>query len=353
MIGRVINQAIGLLIFLAFVLAVVVFALWWGEELWYGRYPVEDGYAAFWAAEHGRAHPILRAYARRGDPRAQTYVALQYQDGKGTFRSERLAARWMQRAAEQNYPDALVLMAGYYREGVGVQGGRRRAREYYRRAAELGHPHGVAGLAFLDLYGGNEPKGLRLLGEALAQGGIWARDIQCRRQIRWPQDDRLPGSSPETLRFCMEAGLGGYKGALSRALIMLYSQESPHRDHEKAYELVIIGLSWWPEEWEDPNGLVTGYARGSVLVAPPRSPINSTDEPWRDFETPIFRSYWAAVDSLHDRIRAIGADPTVDLDPPVFKPGLETRLDQAAMLRAEAAARAYLIENPRRPSWIQ
>ena len=36
-----------------------------------------------------------------------------------------------------------------------------------------------------------------------------------------------------------------------------------------------------------------------------------------------------------------------------FGPGVKTRLDQAAMLHVEAAARAYLIENPHHNSWMQ
>lgn len=152
MVGRI----FGLLIVSALVFAVAVFAWRWGEEFWYGRYPVEDGYAAYWAADHRRAHPILRAYAKQGDPRAQTYFGLQYEDGKGTFRSERLAASWMRRAADQDYPDALVLLGAYYLDGVGIDEDWRGARPYFQRAVDIGHPEGNAGLASLDFQRGLE-----------------------------------------------------------------------------------------------------------------------------------------------------------------------------------------------------
>lgn len=134
---------------------------------------------------------------------------------------------------------------------------------------------------------------------------------------------------------------------------MLRSDESPFRNSEKAYELVIIGFAWWPEQWENLNGGLAVSARGSVLVAPPLTERTSIEEPWRDFKTPVFNRYWKAVDIVHDRIRAIGIDPTTELDPPDFGPGVKTRLDQAAMLHVEAAARAYLIENPHHNSWMQ
>lgn len=354
----VINRAIKFLTLSALCL-VAAFVVWRiGEEFWYGRYPVEDGYAAYRAADHWRAHPILRAHARRGDPRAQTYVGLQYQSGKATIQSERLAAHWVKRAADQDYPDALVIMGLYNLNGIGVDEDLLEARWLFREAADLGHPEGISGLAEIALFHDrNEYSGLPLLKSALVAGSVRARMLSCFHAApeiysRWEAD-----ADTEILNTCLQAGLDGYEGSLSRAVYLLYSDDSPLRDLERAYQLTIIGLTWWPKAWEDQDRGLGVAARATVLMSippPPRpSAPSPSDDPYAGYRLPAYVNYSEAADMLEERIRAIGADPMVVPDPPDFGPHVGLDLDPAAMVRAENAARAFLIEKPRPGSWMQ
>lgn len=351
MIGRI----IGILFLAVPVLAVGWFAWRWGEEIWYGRYPVEEGYAGYWAADHRRAHPILRAYAKQGDPRAQTYVAMQYEYGRGTFQSERLGANWMREAADQDYPDAIVRMGLNYLHGTGVDESEYEAEQYFQRASDLGHPEGIAGLAEIALFRDrNEYAGLPLLERAIAEGSRRGRMLSCFHSVPAIYSLWAAEADTEILNTCLKAGLDGYESSLSRAAFLLSSDRSPLRDLERAYELSIVGLNWWPEQWEESLGTTARTTVFKATSPPPRSSAPSpSDTPYADYQLPLQFLYVSATDMLEDRILAIGADPTAVPDPPDFGPYIRLGLGSAAMVRAENAARAFLTENPRPGSWMQ
>ena len=57
---------------------------------------------------------------------AQYNLALIYLDGKGRAADEAKAAEWMQKAAEQNLPQAQYDLGGFYQFGRGVPMTRRK-----------------------------------------------------------------------------------------------------------------------------------------------------------------------------------------------------------------------------------
>lgn len=319
-----------------------VFAWRWGEEIWYLRYPVEDSFAAYEAGDHERAHPILRAYAEQGDPRAQTYLATQYERGLGTFRSEWLAARWMQRAADQYYPDALVKMGQYQYWRTGVDFDLLAADGYFKRAAAMGHPYGTTGIGMIELRYIGPDYALPYLRRAADRGSRWADSLLCDRGGRSGQiDANQPPNYREVLDHCIKGARSGYISAMCESLDLLRSEGSPVRNLEKAYELVIIGYKWWPAWEPDECQQMSIIASRIVLGETPYS-----------LGTDALAAHREASGVLIERIQSLAADPTAELGVPEFEPEIEPRLDSDAMVRAETAASDHLVANTHSLDWM-
>ena len=56
------------------------------------------------------------------------------------------ARPWIEKAAAQDYPNAVGLLGGMYFEGEGVTPSWRRARELYERAIELGNSEAMTNM---------------------------------------------------------------------------------------------------------------------------------------------------------------------------------------------------------------
>lgn len=83
----------------------------------------------------------LLLQANQGDAKAQYNLGVMYYvdglDRSSTYFE--LAYEWFQKAALQNYPDALSGLARMYYSGQYVEKDELKAIEYYKRAAQLGH----------------------------------------------------------------------------------------------------------------------------------------------------------------------------------------------------------------------
>lgn len=78
----------------------------------------------------------FRAKAEKGDPIAQMYLGLCYNEGKGTIKSSEKAFYWYHRSAQRGLAEAQVLVANAYREGKGVEKDSTLAYHWYERASE-------------------------------------------------------------------------------------------------------------------------------------------------------------------------------------------------------------------------
>jgi len=130
---------------------------------------VVDGKAAAELGDFEKAVAIWRPLAEAGDPRAETYMGLMYDNGYGVPQDRVEALRWFSRAAGRGYADAQYHLAFMYHHGRGVQRSQTEALRWYRAAAAQGQPaaqynlgkiyaHGlvverdlVSALAWLDL----------------------------------------------------------------------------------------------------------------------------------------------------------------------------------------------------------
>ena len=87
--------------------------------------------------------------ADAGDAMAQFELALHYAEGKGTARSDPLAAHWYGKAAAQNLALAQYRLAVLYEKGLGVDRDEHEAKQLYQRAAEQGNIRAMHSLGLL------------------------------------------------------------------------------------------------------------------------------------------------------------------------------------------------------------
>jgi len=87
----------------------------------------------------------IRQLAEQGNPKAQAQLASLYLLGReGIEKDEKLAAIWMQKAADQGLVDAQVVMGALYDRGIGVDADRDKATQWYEKAAAQGHGTSLA-----------------------------------------------------------------------------------------------------------------------------------------------------------------------------------------------------------------
>jgi TPR repeat protein len=91
----------------------------------------------------------LKAKADAGDPAAQTHLAQAYLGGSAGKTDITNAVKYLQLAADKNYPDALAALGELTQAGQGVPRNLDAATQLYRRAADGGSVAGQYNLAYL------------------------------------------------------------------------------------------------------------------------------------------------------------------------------------------------------------
>jgi uncharacterized protein len=87
-------------------------------------------------ANNAEAVRRIRRAADQGDARAQAKLGGIYQDGKGTARDDKVAAKWYRKAADQGLAQAQYDLGLMYATGRGVEQNFSQAAMWYRKAAE-------------------------------------------------------------------------------------------------------------------------------------------------------------------------------------------------------------------------
>lgn len=115
-----------------------------------GHSDVESAKAAYSRGEYANAYSVFKPLAEQGNPDAECYLGVMYNNGEGVRTNFYKAVKWLRKAAEQGNASAQTLMGNEYFFGQGVQRDYREALKWYRRAAEQGHPTAQKYLA--DMY---------------------------------------------------------------------------------------------------------------------------------------------------------------------------------------------------------
>ena len=122
---------------------------------------------------------VIRIEAEKGNPRAQTELAMEYILGNELPEEPEKAVVWLLKAAKQDYADAQYLLGNCYKEGEGIKQNFEEALKWYREGASQNHREAQWELG-LHYYNGeaviqNYSKAFELFTEAASQGLIDAQ----------------------------------------------------------------------------------------------------------------------------------------------------------------------------------
>ena len=99
---------------------------------------VLDGKAAAELGDFAKAVAIWQPLADAGDPSAETYLGMMYDNGYGVPQDRTKAFRLFERAAKSGHASAQYHLGFMYHHGRGVQRSQTEALNWYRLAAEQG-----------------------------------------------------------------------------------------------------------------------------------------------------------------------------------------------------------------------
>ena len=100
----------------------------------------------------------MRQAAEEGDPQAQCYLGVCFQNGQGVAQDFQEAVKWYRRAAEQDDPVAQCYLAVCYLHGTGVPQELGEAAKWLREAAEQSDPAAQFNLGMLYETGQGVPQ---------------------------------------------------------------------------------------------------------------------------------------------------------------------------------------------------
>jgi uncharacterized protein len=86
------------------------------------------------------AYKELEPLAKAGNAEAQTLVGVLFARGLYVKRHDRVAFQWHQKAAAQNYPEALYYLSEWHSDSLVGQQDYGKASQYRKKSAELGYP---------------------------------------------------------------------------------------------------------------------------------------------------------------------------------------------------------------------
>jgi TPR repeat protein len=138
-----------------------------------------EGVNAFLAQNYKLAMARLKPFAEGGSVRAQSYVGIMYESGRGVDRSYTEAIRWFLMAAEQSDAYSESHLGYLYEHGLGAARDEKVAAQWYAKAAAQGDGYGQARLASLYRDGRGVAQDFQQaanwFSKAADQGSTWAQ----------------------------------------------------------------------------------------------------------------------------------------------------------------------------------
>ena len=138
------------------------------------------------AAEKGnfvRAVEIWRPLAEAGDPRAETYLGMMYDNGYGVAQDREQAFYWYQRGANAGYARAQYHLGFMYHHGFGTTRSQSEALKWYRLAADQGEVRAQYNLGKLYAHG-------LVVQRDLVTAHMWFEIATRERTAVWPLASR-------------------------------------------------------------------------------------------------------------------------------------------------------------------
>jgi len=175
----------------------------------------------------------LTTLANGGNSKAQLLLGLKYLDGDGIAANDSLAAKWLQRAADQGEPIAQYRLGTLFERGHGVATDATKALHWYEAAARQGNRKAMHNLAvaYAEGAGGakNYTEAARWFGRAAALG---LADSQFNLAVLYERGLGVPQSLTEAYKWYAIAATQGDNESKAR-VAALATQLTP-ADHDAA-----------------------------------------------------------------------------------------------------------------------
>ena len=113
---------------------------------------MEEGEKYYKSGEYSKSRVFLQQAAESGNPTANYYMALMYENGNGVSADSRKAFKYMKQAAECGYAKAYFPLAEMYRNGLGTEANRAQAKKWYERTVTSDRSHADMAAEILETY---------------------------------------------------------------------------------------------------------------------------------------------------------------------------------------------------------
>jgi TPR repeat protein/transglutaminase-like putative cysteine protease len=155
--------------------------------------------------------------AEQGDAFSQSHLGYAYEQGLGIARDEKLAAQWYAKSADQDYAYSQARLAGMYRDGRGLARDFQQAAKWFAKAADQGSTWAQLNLGLLYIKGQGVPldytKAMYWLRNAADRN-----DSQAQYNLGWAYEsgEGVPKDKQEAIKWYRKASDGGNQEAGAR-----------------------------------------------------------------------------------------------------------------------------------------
>jgi TPR repeat protein len=177
----------------------------------------------------------LKQLAGRGNADAQFEMGIRYLGGEALPKDPKLAAEWLQKAADQQHLGAMNAMGTLSEEGVGVAKDEKKAIEWYQKAAKFGFPLAQVNLAQCYEKGTgvakDEKEAVKWLSRAAHQDFPPAQ-----AQYAWKLEhgQGIEKNTPEAAGWYLKAAQSGLVAAMTHLAYMYFTGQGVPLDYRRA-----------------------------------------------------------------------------------------------------------------------
>jgi TPR repeat protein len=167
--------------------------------------------------DHGEAVSWYLKAAGQGDAYSQSHLGYAYEMGRGIARDEKLAAQWYAKAADQGDAYSEARLASLYRDGRGLAQDYQQAAQWFAKAADQGSTWAQLNLGLLYIKGQGVPLDY-------TKAMFWLRnaadrnDSQAQYNLGWAYEsgEGVPKDKQEAIKWYGKAANGGNQQAHAR-----------------------------------------------------------------------------------------------------------------------------------------
>ena len=113
---------------------------------------------AYEDGDYKKAFELFQARALDGELKAQNYLGVMYDEGRGVAEDDAMAVKWYRKAAQAGDANSQANLGWMYLNGLGIEQDAKQAVQWYLKAAKQGHLNAQTTLGWIYAEGRGLPK---------------------------------------------------------------------------------------------------------------------------------------------------------------------------------------------------